>query len=309
MRRLCSILLLLLLACPGLQAQFVINPAMLTKASAGGATLLLDETGLGAATTAYSVRQLRAAYTGDIWRVRRSSDSAECDVEKDSGGYITINSPINDLSGGSGSTLTAWAVSNDLYLVTWYDQSGNAYNATQSTAALQPQVATAGVLNVDGNGVPRIRFNSHALSVGNVYSGSAGTVFAVLVVDNYVGQSQIWRFGNSGIQPFYAFSSGDIYEEFASTSRPNTGTGVEATMEAPHLYSVVSASSKFRSWFNGSQFYTSASNTVGWSTTCVIGSGTGGMVGYYQEIVVYEADKESVRATAEANINAFFTLY
>ena len=55
---------------------------------------------------------------------------------------------------------SAWSATRDGngFVTTWYDQSGNGRNATQATAANQPSIVTAGVVNTV-NGKPVQRFN------------------------------------------------------------------------------------------------------------------------------------------------------
>jgi trimeric autotransporter adhesin len=87
----------------------------------------------------YSLRRLRRGYTGPLVRLRRSSDSAEEDF------YGT-----NWLEY---ATVLAWANGSNVFVVTWYDQSGNGRNLTQSTASAQPQLILA------GNGKPALLFD------------------------------------------------------------------------------------------------------------------------------------------------------
>ena len=47
----------------------------------------------------------------------------------------------------------------DAYVTTLYDQSGNGRNATQATAASQPQIVADGVVVTDSNGVPSMIFD------------------------------------------------------------------------------------------------------------------------------------------------------
>jgi len=94
-----------------------------------GFTGLLDDYPNSAA--AYSLRLLRSAYTGSAIRVRRSSDNTEQDI-----GFVNNQLDVSDLQSfcsGTGGFVT-----------TWYDQSGNGYNATQTTAANQPQIVSSG---------------------------------------------------------------------------------------------------------------------------------------------------------------------
>jgi len=86
------------------------------------------------ASVAYSLRQLRTAYSGSAIRVRRSSDNAEQD-------FGFVNNVLD-----TASLLTFCGVGNG-FVTTWYDQSGNANNAVQTTAANQPQIVTSGVVN------------------------------------------------------------------------------------------------------------------------------------------------------------------
>lgn len=93
-------------------------------------TLALLDAYPGAAA-AYSIRKLRTAYTGSAIRVRRSSDNAEQDI-----GFSGANIDT--------SALTSFCSGTNGFVTTWYDQSGNAKNATQTTAANQPQIVSSG---------------------------------------------------------------------------------------------------------------------------------------------------------------------
>ena len=87
------------------------------------------------AAAAYSLRRLSNAYTGPVVKVRRSSDSTTAD--------FTAAEVVD-------GTLTAWVGAGDGFVHTWYDQSGNARNATQATAASQPKVVSSGVVVTEG---------------------------------------------------------------------------------------------------------------------------------------------------------------
>jgi hypothetical protein len=90
------------------------------------------------AAAAYSVRKLRAAYTGSAIKVRRSSDNTEQDIAFTALGNLDTSSLTSFCSGTNG------------FVTTWYDQSGNSNNAVQTTAANQPQIVSSGsVINVN----------------------------------------------------------------------------------------------------------------------------------------------------------------
>jgi hypothetical protein len=96
------------------------------------------------AAVAYSLRRLRADYTGSAIRVRRSSDNAEQDI-----GFVS-----NVLDTAS---LLTFVGAGDGFVTTWYDQSGLGLNATQTVAGVQPFIVLAGVLQTK-NTKPSIRF-------------------------------------------------------------------------------------------------------------------------------------------------------
>jgi hypothetical protein len=138
----------------------------------GGATLLLDL--YPDAAAAYSLRKLRTAYTGNAIRVRRSSDNTEQDIGFVSGNLDTV------------SLLAFCGVGNG-FVTTWYDQSGNARNATQTTAANQPQIVSSGVVILT-NTKPSVKYNgtSTKLIVPNstslfkfLHDGTTSTVIGV----------------------------------------------------------------------------------------------------------------------------------
>lgn len=105
------------------------------------------------AAAAYSVRKLRTAYTGSAIRVRRSSDNAEQDI-----GFSGANLDT--------SALTSFCSSGDGFVTTWYDQSGNARNATQTTAVRQPQIVSAGSV-LTKYGKPNIVLTSDFLNLSS----------------------------------------------------------------------------------------------------------------------------------------------
>lgn len=88
------------------------------------------------AAAAYSLRLLRVPYTGSAIRVRRSSDNTESDIGFNSLGALDTVSLLSFCGVGNG------------FVVTWYDQSGNGLNVTQSTAINQPQIVDKGMVVV-----------------------------------------------------------------------------------------------------------------------------------------------------------------
>jgi hypothetical protein len=79
------------------------------------------------AAFAYSFRKVRTAYAGRATRIQRSSDSTQQDIGFN-GEDFNAAAYASFVGAGTGA------------LATWYDQSGNANNASQATAAQMPAV-------------------------------------------------------------------------------------------------------------------------------------------------------------------------
>lgn len=109
-------------------------------ASAAGSSseaLLLDL--FPSAATAYSLRKLRSAYTGNAIRVRKevSSVDEETNIGFDANGNLDTTALLSFASDADGGNVT---------VSIWYDQSENDNRATNTTAAAQPLIVDGGTL-------------------------------------------------------------------------------------------------------------------------------------------------------------------
>jgi hypothetical protein len=157
---------ILLFCCLGADAQMIIKAhANYRPYAVAAQNLLLDDYPNAAA--AYSLRKLDKDYTGSAIRVRRSNDNAEQNI-----GFVG-----NDLDTAS---LKTFVGANSGFITTWYNQADSAgvfgtKNATQTTAANQPRVVNAGVVERQ-NGKPCIfqaaqflRWNKLNTTLGQAY--------------------------------------------------------------------------------------------------------------------------------------------
>jgi len=87
------------------------------------------------AVAIYSLRRMRADYAGFCVRVRRSSDSTERNI-----GFV--GNVIDTVA------LLAFVGAGDGFVVRKHDHSVNGFDATQSNAAFQPRIVSAGVLDI-----------------------------------------------------------------------------------------------------------------------------------------------------------------
>lgn len=158
------------------------------------------------AIAAFSFRKLRAAYAGSAVRLRRSSDSTEQDIGF-SGDDFDSASAAAFVGAGSG------------FVTTWYDQSGNSNDATQSTVGNQPQWTTQDSLNwasFDGTNdiliTPTIDMGPGMVStlVWGFYNNSSGLGIITEHSDNYNGYDggQIFYSGDSATNLLYGLLTG-----------------------------------------------------------------------------------------------------
>ena len=76
---------------------------------------------------AFSMRVLESDYNGPLIRLRRSSDNAERDFGWGDNDIVDI------------AAINAWRGGSNVFVVTWYDQSGLGRNAVQNTRNFQPR--------------------------------------------------------------------------------------------------------------------------------------------------------------------------
>lgn len=267
----------------------------------GGCSYLLDQ--YSGAAAAYSLRQLRCAYTGPLIRVRRSSDNTESDI------YPTAN---GDLDTSALKTFVGTGGSDDGFVITWYDQSGNANNATQSTAANQPYIIDNGIISRE-NTKPVIKFDgsndymvlSSGISGANPYSSF------YVQKKNATGSIGFW-FSNTSTSPYtpVLYNNGALY---ISNNTGNYKFNISYTINTYHLMSgFCTATNSFEVYVNGSSISLPSSLSEGASTnfTQIGRRGAGEASGVsVAEAILYTSNETSNRTGIETNINTYYSAY
>jgi hypothetical protein len=100
----------------------VVNPQH-SSLSAGGKSSI---------RTILALYLAKDTYTGPCIKLRRSSDSATVDFYCDSRGAF------GTAVGATGTSYDIWIGTDTAFVTQWYDQSGNANHATQTTTTSQP---------------------------------------------------------------------------------------------------------------------------------------------------------------------------
>jgi SPP1 family predicted phage head-tail adaptor len=267
--------------------------------NAPSASLLLDL--YPSAATAYSLRKLRTAYTGSAIRVRRSSDNTEQDI-----GFVG-----NDLDT---TALTTFCGVGNGFVTTWYDQSGNANNATQTTQASQPQIVSSGVI-VLINTKPGLSFN------GSSYRFNLPTISFSLNSISVIGVIKSNNLASNG----FAFANPDsnrIYLGFILSSISYFGYGNSATsfnlgasttnQELHELYSGIN-SNAYKNANSSTQITSSTANENGADISIGSYGRVGTLANFYngniQEIIFYTTNQSSNRTGIESNINTHYAIY
>jgi hypothetical protein len=160
---------------------------------------------------------LRTAYTGSAIRVRRSSDNTEQNIGFDVNGNLDTVALLAFCGVGNG------------FVTTWYDQSGNARNATQATAANQPTIVNSGVVLTDGNNLrPTVKFdgtNDELRSSYNLVTNLNGANFVsvnkILAIKEFGG-----IFGSSGGYGLFEFSNFFIIDGSGANNGNSANIGI-----------------------------------------------------------------------------------
>ena len=260
------------------------------------------------AAAAYSVRLLSSTYTGALVRIRRSSDNAEKDFYPDSNNELSLSS-----EDGTSTSLSSWIGANNGFVVTWYDQSGNANDATQATAANQPQIVNAGAL-ITENGKATLDFdqtNDLLSTSGNVNFGLNTSIFGVFTPDvAATGFDVVCKLGtdSSGNRRTFALFSGDIYAS-AFANNLNLGAFTANTQyigrqyaESNDQYGAINGASLTSGTFSLNN-PPAGTITVGSSTLSEFFGGS------IQEVIMYNSTQRTNDSGINTNLNNYYNAY
>jgi len=295
--------------------------------TSAGVGLILDL--YPSAHHAYSLRKLRTLYTGASLRVRRTvgATTVIVDVNFDATTEaVALTSTITPFSGittattlgqfaaiaGYGTPDVGVPANQNIFVVTWFDQSGNGKNPTNATAGQQPRLVNSANLERSGGKVA-VRFTR----------ASSNNLLITDTTANINNMSSYWVgafVGGTGSQVGYLLAvTNRFYFPSTGGAAVYAGYGTSATaitLEAVvssnrRLYELISPSpsnsSVAQGWSNGVAGGTRA--IVNASTTNIqIGTGgTNYFDGHIQEIIGWQSN--AGREGKEININTYWTIY
>ncbi len=251
----------------------------------------------GGAHAAYSLRKLNSDYTGAAIRVERLTQ--EQDIGFDSAGNLDV------------AALEAFADGRDTYVKTWYDQSGNGNDVTQSATNDRP-IATEGTglankingrvaLRFDGSS-DALPFDSTGLDIGNmstfsVMKASGSLTDIQRAIQLSAGSTTRW-YAPVITGGYFQYNVGD-----------NTNMSVTANNNN-NLHSLICGATQgdAEAFLNGTSVGTKASGSGTGGTGHIGGTGGNFLNGFIQEVVVYSSDQSERRLGIERNISNHYEL-
>jgi hypothetical protein len=263
------------------------------------------------AAAAYSLRKLRSAYTGSAIRVRRTNND-ELDIGFTSSGALDTTALL---------AFTGTGALDNGFVKTWYDQSGNGYNATQTTAANQPRIVSSGSVLILGT-KPCMRFDgvNDSFNLSSNINVSTGDKFSSFQIEKKTTSTSvgIWITPPSGsANPFtlvhYSNATayfdvklnattadvrnfnlaGNNYNLFSTYALDSTSLSLAYVNNSLATLSVGSfAESKTTSFARiGNR------NSNEWSNTST------------QELILYLSDESANNTAINTNINTYYGIY
>jgi hypothetical protein len=261
----------------------------------------------GGATAYYSLRKFTEAETLNAIRVRRSSDDTEQDIGFDANGDLDSTALLAFV--GTGGT-------DNGFVTTWYDQSGNGNDATNSTESEQPLIVDGGsVAQFDGINAIKTNGTSHELAASLSLSTTAFSSFSVAGTDGAAGTNAQAIFGSNGSAFYSQIRSYDLETRISSSPILTLDDDIGDNPNQMQLFASINGTSAGNQYIDGtignrSPLDTSSSGGIS-ETSVYIGSANGQryLGGGISEIILFNSDQSANRTGMETNINDHFDIY
>ena len=207
------------------------------------------------------------------------------------------------------SRFSAIDTTADAFVTTWYDQSGNGNNSTQTTAASQPQIVSSGtiyMLNskpaISGNGLKQLDISTE-LNIPND--------FFIATTLQYDAHTMILGSNTDTINFLFSASLTQYRARIAGfTGYFSQNALALNTQYNSNVFKVGNSVDHSRNGeLNGVQTgFTGRTFKINTIMNGYISTNYA-LSGYAQEIIIWESDQSSNRADIETNINDFYSIY
>ena len=239
-----------------------------------------------------------------------------------SGSYtadLTANDTFGFIGFSEGDAGSDYTISNfevtavsgeDGFVSTWYDQSGNANDATQITTTSQPKIVDAGSLVTGGLDF----YNNSFLESASFADGTASSLFMVFNNQAADATRKIFfsksTFPSDGVIVNYR---GDVaagqytFVNYDGTTRSLTYSDLTSPQYGLST-SIINGSGK-EIFLNGASQASDAESFVGGSSVLRLGSAGFGTGFGLAEAILYQTDETTNRVAIETNINDHYSIY
>jgi len=255
------------------------------------------------AAVGYSLRRISFTYTGFAVKVQDNVGGATLDVGFNSNRELDT------------AAIAAYGGSNDVFVETWYDQSGSGNNAVQATSSIRPKIydGTTGAVILE-NGKPAVQFDgsNDTLASVSAYTPSSSMAQILVVkglsssVDQIIGDTADRKAGMA-----LRIQNGNFNYFNGTTSSFNVLTQPANSNQNLHFYGR-DTSSNFYAILNSSEtsLAITAINTA--PQTIYLGARSDGSLaldGTMQEYILYLNSQSGNATGIETNINDFYSIY
>lgn len=263
----------------------------------GGSKGLLD-TYTGAAA-AYSLRKLSSDYSGNAITVTTDG----------------IDSQDIGFSGSNLDTaaLESFAGSGDAYVSTWYDQSGNSRNFTQSTFANMPKIVSSGT-TITQNSKPIVEFDGSTrymdISAQQTFSDEFFMTFAMRPTSNANAFGSLLNGEGTAQNRVLVYENTTTSIRIKGTSFTqidgwDIGTYTNYTIERR-------SSDVIRQYFYGNE-HSDDAFSQNWPILFRLGGNKNldaiqSLHGQISEMIFWNTDESSNRVGIESNIRSFYSI-
>ncbi len=262
------------------------------------------------AAFAFSFRKLRSAYLGSAVKIRESGGNTEADIGFDGSGNFDTAAAASFIGGNTG------------FIKTWYDQSGNGIDVTQSTTANQPTYNAAGFISK-----PAMSFdgsNDYLTKASfdlSPYISTQGTIFGVFTPDGTNSTHTLYGWDPTGgagqrFISHVAYSTVIYFDMGDYTSSGRVSVGMPSGWyDNPHILEEYRDSSDLQGITADGVSLASATRTSDLSTASVafqIGADGGAgtlLKGFVTEVVCWGTDLGASRSAARTAINSYYSVF
>jgi hypothetical protein len=247
------------------------------------------------AAAAYSLRKLRSAYTGSAIEIRRASDNATQNI-----GFVNNELDV--------ATIESFCSGTNGFVTKWYDQSGNGFDAIQTTASNQPQIVSSGSVILQGTKSALTFDGINDAFNGSPTTSGAYTNYAVLKTNSQIGFRGIFTASQMMMLAVTDVSNKWGTYNISSTNTQAANTDIRGTYNVLGMISNLGTSGNFYRNGSGDGSYTGSGSQY-LNPAYIGGAANQRLSANIQEIIFWQIDQSSNRTGIETNINDFYSIY